>query len=192
MRSRALLATSAVALSAAVAGCGSQQDGSPAAKTTDASSAMSMSMPGMATLAQSTSGDMQVGLEAMAPETFFVSEGARLRRQSPAPDAKQHMMVTLTDRQSGIRLPDATVTLRLATAAGRTVYDGPLYPMIGRGMGMHYGENVPLPTSGSYTAQLVVGPPRIGRHMDSQGAWTTPVRLEQRFTWDGRSARPAS
>ena len=189
MRSRALLATSAVALSAAVAGCGSQQDGSAPAATAAASP---MSMPGMATLAQSTSGDMLVGLEAMAPETFFVSEGTRLRRQSPGPDAEQHMMVTLTDRRSGIRLPDATVTLRLATAAGRTVYDGPLYPMIGRGMGMHYGENVPLPTSGTYTAHLVVGPPRIGRHMDSQTAWTRPVRLEQRFSWDGRAARAAS
>ena len=190
MRASALLATSAVATVAALTGCGSEQ--ATSASSSPTSAAAPMAMPGMAVLAQSTQGDMQVGLEAMAPETFFVSEGAGLRRQSPGPDAKRHMMVVLTDRQSGIRLPDATVTLRLSTAAGRTVFDGPLYPMIGRGMGMHYGENVPLPVGGTYTAQLVVGPPRIGRHMDSQTAWTKPVRLEQRFSWDGRTARAAS
>ena len=194
IRARPAVLAGALAAAAALsaAGCGSSDE--PATTTTAASRAAAapMAMGGMSELATATRDDLRVGLEAMAPETFFVSEGARLRRQSPGRDAARHMMVTLSDRASGIRLPDATVTLRLTAPSGRTAFDGPLYPMIGRGMGMHYGENVPLPERGAYRAQLVVGPPRIGRHMDSQTAWTEPVRVDAGFTWDGTRAAPAA
>lgn len=145
-------------------------------------------MAGMAMrkLADETADGMTVELAAMAPETFFVYDGGGWRRHAPAPDDAAHLMVTLSDAKTGEHLPDATVTARIIGPDGRTVYDAPMYPMIGRGMGLHYGDNVPLPKPGRYTASLVVGPPKVGRHMDLRNAWRQPVRLQETFQWTGR------
>jgi len=181
----------------ALAGCGSSGGGTNAMTDMAMGSSMDMGSTApaamdMTQLAKATQGDEEIVLSAMAPETFYVSDGTGLRKQAPGPDDRAHMMVTVSDRASGIRLPDATVTLRLTGPTGRSVFDGPLYPMIGRGMGMHYGENVPLPQTGRYHASLVVGPSRIGRHRSVRTAWTSAHRIDLAFAWDGSKAAPAT
>lgn len=190
----------------AVAGCGSSDDDASTqaaaggstmqAATSGGDMQMSTTAGGMSMqmtqLAKADQGDEEISLSAMTPETFYVSDGTKLRKQAPGPDDKAHMMVTVSDRESGIRLPDATVTLRLTDADGRTVFDGPLYQMIGRGMGLHYGENVPLPQDGRYEATLVVGPSRVGRHQSVQDSWMTTERVKLAFEWNGTQASPAS
>ncbi len=57
--------------------------------------------------------------------------------------------------------------------------------MIGMGMGIHYGDNVTLPKPGKYVAQLVIGPPRIGRHSDVVDRWNTTTKASIPFTWKG-------
>jgi hypothetical protein len=146
-------------------------------------------MAGMVTLAETETEDLAVELHAMPPELFYVSEGDDFRPQRPSPADSAHLMVSVSDKQSGVRLPDATVTVRITDASGATAFEGPLYPMVGRGMGLHYGENVELADAGRYEVELVIGPPRVGRHRAVQDAWNETTRITQAIEFDGKAIR---
>jgi uncharacterized protein involved in high-affinity Fe2+ transport len=142
-------------------------------------------MEDMEILAVSETDDLRVELHAMAPELFYVSEGDRLRPQRPTQADDAHLMVTVADKASGVRLPDATVTVRLTDEGGATAFEGPLYPMVGRGMGLHYGENVDVEAAGVYDVLLTVGPPRVGRHRAVAKAWNRTTTIRQKVRYDG-------
>lgn len=160
--------------------------GGGAAESTDGADS---EMEGMVTLAKTETSDLAVELHSMPPELFYVSEGDGFRPQRPSAKDSAHFMVTLADKESAVRLPEATVTTRITGEDGETAFEGPLYPMVGRGMGLHYGENIELPRAGRYTVRLVIGPPRIGRHRAVQKAWNTPARIEQAVEFDGRAVK---
>jgi hypothetical protein len=138
----------------------------------------------MRRLGSATAGDRKIELDASDATTFTVPEGGRFVTHRPRKGENAHLMLMLSDVETGERLPDATITLRVVDAAGKVVSSGPQYPMFGMGMGMHYGDNVTIPQAGRYVAQLVVGPPMIGRHGDVAKRWTTTVRAEIPFTWE--------
>lgn len=196
------VAVTAACLAGSLSACGSSDHEAPtpataATTTTRSTDGMSMDtsggreMAGMKVLADSKQGDLDVELHAMPPETFYVSEGDGLRKQTPAPGDDVHLMVTVADAQSGVRLPDGTVTARITDAAGKTAFEGPLYPMVGRGMGLHYGENVDVGEKGAYTVTMTVGPPRIGRHSSVATAWNKTTKVVQKVRFDGKSFGPA-
>jgi len=141
----------------------------------------------MTRLGTATAGDQRIELDVTDPTTFSVYEGDRLVRHAPRKGENAHVMLLLSDARSGDRLPDASITLRITDERGRVVSTGPQYPMIGMGMGIHYGDNVTIPKHGRYVAQLVIGPPRIGRHADVVDRWTGTTRTTIPFTWDGPS-----
>lgn len=164
----------------------SQHNGGDA--TTDTTSdAGADEMDGMVTLAETTEDDLEVQLHAMPPERFFVSEGDDMREQAPTDGDDAHLMVTLADAESGVRLPDATVTARVMDSSEQTSFEGPLYPMVGRGMGMHYGENVVIGEAGDYTVELTIGSPRVGRHRAVADAWSTTRKITQQVSFDGKT-----
>ena len=197
---RTTLAVVAVAATA-LAGCGGDDEQATAGATAEhgAAHAQTAAAHGgghdgghMTELASAERGDMTIAVAASPPETFYVSEGDDLREQAPAPGDDAHLMVTLTDTESGIRLPDATVTARVSDTGGEVVFEGPLYPMVGRGMGMHYGENVDVGEAGRYEITLTVGSPRVGRHEAVAKAWRGPQRVALEVEFDGESFHPAS
>lgn len=139
----------------------------------------------MVRLGSVTAGDEKVELDAGEPVTFAVPEGEGLVRHAPRAGENAHVMLTLSDAETGDRLPDATITLRITDEAGKVVASGPQYPMIGMGMGIHYGDNVTLPRAGRYVAQLVIGPPRIGRHAEVADRWNGTRKASIPFVWKG-------
>lgn len=139
----------------------------------------------MRRLGSTSAGDRKVELDVSEPVTFSVHEGERLVEHAPRKGENAHVMLLLSDARSGDRLPDATITLRITDEAGKVVSSGPQYPMIGMGMGIHYGDNVTIPKAGKYVAQLVIGPPRIGRHSDVTDRWNTTTRASIPFRWTG-------
>lgn len=158
---------------------------------TSANNAPADDMEGMVTLATVEEGDVEVQLHAMPPELFYVSEGDRQRAQRPAKTDDAHLMVTLADRESSVRLPDATIVARVRDSSGATVFEGPLYPMVGRGMGLHYGENVSLGKPGKYDIELTIGPPRVGRHRAVEDAWSQTRKISQSAQFNGKTLEPA-
>jgi hypothetical protein len=135
-------------------------------------------------LGSATADDLRVEVAAMKePMAFTVSEGGKMRKHPPAPGDNAHVMVLVSDADSRDRLPDAAVTAQISGPAGVAVHNGPLYPMIGMGVGLHYGDNMKLPKAGKYTATIVVGPPQVGRHPDSAKRYEKPVKLRVPFEW---------
>lgn len=193
MSRRSLLAVAAASATLVAAGCGSDDQPTTVTATGSGSGGMSgMSGHGGDAAAETmrmqkagsvTKGDLSIELVTMAPVTFKVSQGTRLITHAPRPDDTAHLMVVLADAKTKDRLPDAAVTARITDARGRVVYTGPQYPMTGRGTGLHYGDNAPLPRAGKYVAELVVGPPAIGRHADTATRWRSTVRVAIPFTW---------
>lgn len=135
-------------------------------------------------LGSATADDLRVEVAAMKePMAFTVSEGGKMRKHPPAPGDNAHVMVLVSDAESRDRLPDAAVTAQITGPAGVAVHNGPLYPMIGMGVGLHYGDNMKLPATGRYAATIVVGPPQVGRHPDSAKRYEKPVKLRVPFEW---------
>jgi hypothetical protein len=210
-RATTLAAAAALALAAALAGCGGGDDDARVAASgttaaghgadhaghgataepaaggaapTKADQQAHAATMQMRRLGSATAGDRKIELDASDATTFTVPEGGRFVTHRPRKGENAHLMLMLSDIETGERLPDATITLRVLDAAGKVVSSGPQYPMFGMGMGMHYGDNVTIPKAGRYVAQLVVGPPMIGRHGDVAKRWTTTVRAEIPFTWE--------
>lgn len=199
-------ALAAAAIAIGLAGCGGGDDpgasavsasgtaaSGPAGRDTSSGGAApdraaqeaSASSMRMVRLGSTIAGDEKVELDASEPVTFSVYEGERLVEHAPRKGDTAHVMLTLSDAETGDRLPDATITLRVTDAAGKVVATGPQYPMIGMGMGIHYGDNVTLPKAGRYVAQLVIGPPRIGRHGDVTDRWNATRKASIPFVWKG-------
>lgn len=131
-----------------------------------------------------TEGDVRVEIAAMKEAVeFTAAEGGKQRKHPPAPGDNAHVMVLVSDAESRDRLPDAAVTAQITGPGGVAVHNGPLYPMIGMGVGLHYGDNMKLAKSGSYKAVIVVGPPQVGRHPESVERYDKPVKLEVPFEW---------
>lgn len=135
-------------------------------------------------LGTTTEGDVRVEVAAMKQAVpFTVAEGGKQRKHPPAPGDNAHVMVLVSDAESRDRLPDAAVTAQITGPGGVAVHNGPLYPMIGMGVGLHYGDNMKLAETGSYEAVIVVGPPQVGRHPESVERYDEPVRLVVPFDW---------
>lgn len=135
-------------------------------------------------LGTKTEGDVRVEIAAMKEAVeFTAAEGGKQRKHPPAPGDNAHVMVLVSDAESRDRLPDAAVTAQITGPGGVAVHNGPLYPMIGMGVGLHYGDNMKLAKSGSYKAIIVVGPPQVGRHPESVERYDKPVKIEVPFEW---------
>jgi uncharacterized protein involved in high-affinity Fe2+ transport len=190
------------------AGCGSAGTAShPAARASSASPAASGSgsmagMPGMdpnpASTASMAAGGikpvptqvlgtatwqgMKITAQAMTPVPFLVYNGTAEQEVKPAAKTSFHLMVALSDAQTGVVIPYASVWATI-TQGARTTFDERLWPMISRYTGPHYGNDVSLPGAGSYTLTLLVSPPVSARHVEYQDVWLKPHRVSFTFRW---------
>jgi uncharacterized protein involved in high-affinity Fe2+ transport len=128
---------------------------------------------------------MKITAQAMTPVPFVVYDGTSERTVKPG-DASMHLMVMLNDADTGVPIPYASVWATI-TKAGRVVFDERQWPMISRYMGPHYGDDVSLPGAGTYRLSLLVSPPVSARHVEYQGVWLKPHRVDFTFSW-----KPAS
>jgi len=134
-------------------------------------------------LASTTWQDMRITAEARSPVAFVVYNGTSEQEVKPGPHASFHLMVMLSDTQTGVALPYASVWATI-THDGGIVYDERQWPMISRYMGPHYGNDVTLPGPGTYHLTLLVSPPVAARHMEYANVWLEPHRVNFTFRWE--------
>jgi hypothetical protein len=125
---------------------------------------------------------MKISAEAMTAVPFLIYNGTTMQEVKPPKDVSFHLMVMLTDEQTGVVIPYASVWATI-TEGSKTPFDESLWPMISRYMGPHYGNNVVLPGAGTYHLSLLVSPPVSARHIEYQDVWLTPHRVNFTFHW---------
>lgn len=131
---------------------------------------------------------MKITADAMTPVPFIVYNGTTSQEIKPAKNTSFHLMVQLNDAQTGVVIPYASVWATV-TKGSAMPFDNRLWPMISRYMGPHYGDDVSLPGSGTYTLTLLVSPPVSARHVEYQNVWLKPHQVTFTFHW---AATPAS
>jgi uncharacterized protein involved in high-affinity Fe2+ transport len=125
---------------------------------------------------------MKIRARLSTPLPFVVFEGTTARMVKPAKKDDVHLMVMLNDAQTGAAIPYGTVWATVRRA-GKIVFDERLWPMISRTMGTHFGNNVALPGTGTYTLSLLIGPPQAARHIEYAKIWLKPHRVRLTFHW---------
>jgi len=177
----------------------------PSSATTAASSGSSGSMAGMNMGSGSTSGGggvsvdgvkavptqllgsatwqgMKIRAEATTPLPFVIYNGTSEQMVKAGPKASFHLMVMLSDAQTGVAIPYATVWATISHK-GKIDYDARQWPMISRYMGPHYGNDVSVPAAGTYQLSLLVSPPVSARHVEYQNVWLHPHKVNLTFHW---------
>jgi hypothetical protein len=125
---------------------------------------------------------MKITAQAMTAVPFLIYNGTTMQEVKPPKDVSFHLMVMLTDEQTGVVIPYASVWGTI-TEGSKTPFDESLWPMISRYMGPHYGNNVVLPGAGTYHLSLLISPPVSARHIEYQDVWLTPHRVNFTFHW---------
>jgi hypothetical protein len=133
-------------------------------------------------LASSTWQGMRITAEARSAVAFVVYNGTSEQEIKPGANASFHLMVMLNDAQTGVAIPYASVWATIRRA-DNVVYDERQWPMISRYMGAHYGNNVTLPSPGTYHLSLLVSPPVVARHLEYANVWLRPHRVNFTFRW---------
>ena len=191
-----------VALGLLGAGCSSTKGTATTSATTTSASSTSMAGMNMGPspavngikavpsqiLATTTWQSMKIVARTMTPSKFLEYEGTnangsvKLRIVSPTKQDSFHLMVVLDDVHSGYPIPYAQVWATISKA-GKIVYDDEQWPMLSEYMGPHYGNNVVLPGAGHYQLSLLISPPAASRHVEYQGMWMAPHRVNVSFNW---------
>jgi len=203
-RRAALIAVAAILL----VGCASANKTSSTAASAPATTGSSTAMQGMNTgsgsstsgavmsvngihpvatqvLASTTWQGMKITAEATTPVPFVIYNGTSEQLIKPG-KASFHLMVMLSDADTGVALPYATVWATISQD-GKVIYDERQWPMISRYMGPHYGNDVSVPGAGTYQLSLLVGPPVSARHVEYQNVWLSPHKATFTFHWSPSS-----
>jgi Fe2+ transport protein len=199
-------AASFLALATLVAGCASaDKNASTTAASGSTTSASSSSMPGMSMGSGATSAGkpisvdgikpvptqvlaaavwqgMKITAEATTAVPFVIYNGTSEQMVKPGRDTSFHLMVMLSDDETGVAIPYSTVWATISKA-GKIVYDERQWPMISRYMGPHYGNDVHVPGAGTYQLSLLVSPPVSARHVEYANVWLKPHRVNFTFHW---------
>ena len=125
---------------------------------------------------------MKIAAQAMTAVPFVIYNGTSERMVKPGPHTSFHLMVMLSDSQTGVAIPYASVWATI-TKSSKVVFDERQWPMLSRYMGPHYGNDVTLPGGGNYKLSLLISPPVSARHIEYENVWLKPHRVSFSFHW---------
>ncbi|MFW5918482.1 MAG: DUF7350 domain-containing protein, partial [Haloferacaceae archaeon] len=141
-----------------------------------------MEMAGMA-----RAGPYAIALSYSFPHRFWTvheTESERVYVQDPG---AVHLMMSVWDAETRVVVPVGSPNIEL-TRDGEFVDQRSLWPMLSQTMGFHFGDNVPLPGDGSYTATIRLGPVTARRTGDFANRFDESVTAEIEFEYS-RDAR---
>jgi hypothetical protein len=129
---------------------------------------------------------MTIAARTSAPATFVLLNGSQQKMVKPTAKSSFHLMVLLSDAETKVAIPYSSVWATIRKGS-KVVFDERLWPMVSRYMGPHYGNNVSLGGAGLYHLTLLVSPPAAARHMEYQGLWLKPHKVNLDFRWVPKS-----
>ncbi|WP_339106339.1 hypothetical protein [Haloterrigena salinisoli] len=164
MNRRAFLRGTAVAGTAAIAGClerlgfeeESAWDNPPLVEDRPDAVYLPAGKEEMGHYGRASDGEYAVELSYTIPHRFWTVAGDTQRVDVDTDDS-MHLMLTVWDDQTDTILPVNT-DLELRRDDGSIVEQLTPWAMLSQRMGAHYGDNITLPEEGTYTARARVGP----------------------------------
>lgn len=193
---RRFLATGAVA-TASLAGCLGAGDGGPTtpetADTDDVPQRPRVENPpsavytpthraGMSHLKVVTAGDYALSPMVSYPHEFWLVAGSKTKQVLPS-DPGVHLMFTVWDAETQQVIPiDSGPTMRVSKDDELVDQRAP-WPMISQTMGLHFGDNVPLPESGPYTVEVDFTPMKIAKTGEFADRFINPVTVTFEFDY---------
>ena len=141
---------------------------------------------GMQMVGMGEAGDLRVGLMYSYAHRFWVVEnegGEWTSVEIPLEgDDSIHLMAVVWEPETGVVVPSTDVTVELENDEG-LVYQEVVYPMFSQRMGVHYGDNVPLPGDDIFTARVTVAGLPFERFGDFEGRFEEAVTAEIQFDY---------
>ena len=136
----------------------------------------------MVPLGQADWEGMSIEARTSAPATFELFNGTSQQLVRPTSKTSFHLMVLLSDKATGVAIPYSSVWATVKKGS-KIVFDERLWPMISRYMGPHFGDNVALPSAGTYQLSLLISPPEAARHLEYKNLWLKPHKVNLTFRW---------
>ncbi|TCJ15591.1 hypothetical protein E0L93_12245 [Rubrobacter taiwanensis] len=112
-------------------------------------------------------GPYLVGYIVEPAEGWWEGEPNRLRWREPEAGETNHIEVLPFDPDTGLLIPEMSITLTVLDESGREVESKELEFYYGEFY--HYANNFSLPESGTYTLKVDLEPPRFNRHGSEDG-----------------------
>lgn len=118
------------------------------------------------------------------PHRFFLVTGTEVEEVTPSAERGVHLMVTAWDHAVGRAIPiDVGAEIRILRE-GEVVETVAPWPMISQTMGVHFGDNVPLPGDDTYTVEVDLAPVPVERRGAYAGRLERPETLNFEFEYD--------
>ena len=125
---------------------------------------------------------LKLGLSYSYPHRFWTVTGQKTNKVSIQQDDTVHLMGTVWDKETGIVLPAANLSVEV-TKGSTTIDERSLWPMLSQNMGYHFGDNVSLNGSGIYTAKIRIGGIQSRGTGKFEGKFGQVVTLENEFKY---------
>lgn len=129
-------------------------------------------------------GDYAVAPMLTYPHPFWVVTGTDGQLVEPEAGRGVHLMITVWDPETEMVIPVDIGPRVTVERDGERVASRSLWPMLSQEMGFHFGDNVDLPTDGTYTAEVVLGPIPTRRTDSFEGRFADRATATFEFTYD--------
>ena len=126
---------------------------------------------GMKTAGTAKSGRYRCALAYTYPHRFWLITGTNRKKVEINENDSLHLMVTLWDERTGVRLPSSSVNVEVSRP-DETITRKSLWPMLSQPMGFHFGDNVSLPAETKYSISIRIGPSDARMAGALEGAFT--------------------
>jgi hypothetical protein len=174
MRRREFLAAAGLAGAGSLAGCSAlgfrTQAGNvpPLVENRPDAVYIPTHVEGMGMVGMGTRGDYACALTYSYPHRFWTVTGTRTEMVEIKPDDAVHLMPLVWDAKTGAVVPDASQEITIDRDGEQVARLSP-WAMLSQPMGLHFGDNVQLPSEGTYDVTVTVGPAstrRTGAYAD--------------------------
>ncbi|QLK25994.1 iron transporter [Natrinema zhouii] len=118
------------------------------------------------------------------PHPFWLVTGTDRQLVEPDADRGVHLMVVCWDPETGIVLPGDVEPRVTITKDGDQVRSRQLWPMLSQEMGLHFGDNVFLPSDGTYAVSVELPPLSTRRTGTFEGRFGEAKTATFEFTYD--------
>lgn len=132
---------------------------------------------GMQMAGMGPAGPYRAALTVSFPHRFWLMTGRNREMVELRAEDSAHLMVSLWDAETQVVPPTSDVTLAIEQD-GETVTEKAPWPMLSQNMGFHFGDNYALPSDGTYTVTVDIGPMQTRRTGAFVGRFDERVSVE--------------